>query len=226
MEPKGAEREKAIPKSRYYAESYFALEQLCSFAHQINDVYGLRPGSIVEVGIGNGFTSTFLKRAGFEVVTVDINPDLEPDICAPVSELPNAVGGRRFDLAVCCEVLEHMPFEQFEESIRALRAVSDRAYLTLPTFKQTYGVGGLLFLPKMPRILLNHYVEIPRFKKRELLEHCWEVGSMPETSRCSVIQIMKKHYKHVRCRRFALNPYHLAFFASDRPLPKGGKDSL
>src|SRR5690606_25285672 len=126
----------------YYSDDYFGLSQLCSMSQQIHEIHSLKPTNILEIGIGNGFTSAILKRAGYPVTTVDINPELEPDICAPLDEVAPLIEGMRFDLVVCCEVLEHMPYEQFGPNLNHLRKFGDRLFITLPNYRAPIGFGG------------------------------------------------------------------------------------
>lgn len=214
MEIRGETRERNLEKSEYYSENYFKLPQLCSFAHQIHDIYRLKPASILEIGIGNGFTSSFLKRSGFDVVTVDINAALEPDICSPIAGLAPLLGGRSFDLVVCCEVLEHMPFANFEDNIEGFRAVGRRLYLTLPNYKRVFGLSGFLRLPKFAPALVEAEIEIPIRKSLDK-EHFWEVGSSPLTTRKEIVKRLGRFYPRVDTGRYGLNPYHLSFQASD-----------
>ncbi|NER23864.1 MAG: class I SAM-dependent methyltransferase [Symploca sp. SIO1C2] len=209
---RGYNRERNLEKSIYYSDGYFQLHQLCSFVHQIHDIHRLKPTSILEVGIGNGFTSSFLRRAGFEVVTVDINPRLEPDICCPISEMQSCLEGRFFDLVVCCEVLEHMPFQEFESSINIFHSLSQRLYLTLPNYKRTFGVGMLLNFPKLPYLAVDAHLELPNIKVLDR-EHFWEVGSSRATRKKEIEGYLKKIYGCVDKGRYALNPYHLSFYA-------------
>ncbi len=213
----GTERERNLAKSAYYSDHYFKLNQLCSFAHQIHDVARLKPTSLIEVGIGNGFTSSFLKRAGMDVVTVDINPDLTPDICASIAEMPSHLQGRVFDLVVCCEVLEHLPLDEFDASLRVLRESGKRLYLTLPNSYRTFGIGGFLRLPKLPLRRFDAQIELP-LRKSMPKEHFWEVGSSAETDKREIRKRLLKYYNRVDVRRDALNPYHIAFTAYDQPV--------
>jgi SAM-dependent methyltransferase len=210
---KGHDREKSLDRAIYLSDNYFKFRQLCSFVHQIYDIHQLRPKSILEIGLGNGFTSTFLKRAGYEVVTADINPALEPDICCPLSELPSHLAGKSFDLVVCCEVLEHMPFEEFEPNLKMLRALGERLYLTLPNNKALLGIG---WLPRLPRFsnaeASSLYLQVP-IKKPLQPMHYWEVGSLHHTRRKAILSVLRQYYSSTISRRYALNPGHVMFYA-------------
>ena len=213
---KGTTREAGLSRQVYFSDSYFRLRQLFSLAHQLHEIHRLRPEDILEIGIGNGFVSSFLRRAGYSIVTADINPELEPDICAPMNELPSRLGGRNFDLVVCCEVLEHMPFETFEENIQVMAGSGRRLFLTIPDCRRVFGFGGILRLPKWAPGLLNRYVETP-WAGPLGKAHFWEIGSTPRSSKRNILRILEKYYTNVRTARFALNPYHVCFTGTSRP---------
>ena len=212
MSLRGSKRESGLPKGAYYTKKYFGLEQLCSMSHQIHDIFQLAPKSLIEIGIGNGFTSSFLQRSGIDVTTVDINEDLEPDICAPICDIEDHLSADAdYDLVVCCEVLEHIPFEDFIENIKICRKLSDRLYLTLPNYKPSYGFGGFVTLPKFHK-LFGIFIDVPR-KKILDKEHFWEVGSSKETSKKAILEILRTYYPTARVKRQALKPNHYAFVA-------------
>lgn len=212
MTLRGAERESKLSKESYFSEKYFGMEQLSSLIHQIHDISKLSPNSLIEIGLGNGFTSSFLKRSGVDVTTVDINKNLEPDICAPICDLDKHLDdGTKYDLAVCCEVLEHIPFDEFEENIKMLRKYSNMLYLTLPNYKPSYGISGFIRLPKF-RKLFGIFIDIP---KKKVLDkaHFWEIGSSKETTKKSILKILNKHYNTASVNRQPLKPNHIAFIA-------------
>ena len=142
---KGYEREKNMQKSKYFSAAYFSLPQLFSFSHQLNLIHSMNPKIILEIGIGNGFVSTFLKKAGYQVITADINPNLNPDIVAPISDLKNKIKDK-VDLVVCCEVLEHMSFELIDSNIKVISEIGDNCLITLPSYKDKWGLNGLIDL--------------------------------------------------------------------------------
>lgn len=210
---RGEAFEASLPKSEYFNDAHFDLRQLMSQAMQIKHINTLKPKNMIEIGIGNGLTSTFIRNSGVEVVTADINPNLSPDICCPMSELIEKTGGRQFDLVVCCEVLEHMPVEQLEQNVKTLRALGSRLFLTLPSYTHSY---GLSFLVKVPFIKARDfflYLFLPKNINLSNTEHFWEVGSEAITKRRAIVSLLKQHYPSVRCGRISFQPYHIYFVA-------------
>ena len=93
-----------------YTESTFI-----SYLQQIRHVTQLQPRTVLVIGVGDHLVSDFLKRKGFDVKTLDVDPDLKPDyLCDIRRPLPI---GEKFDLVLACEVFEHFPFKDFEKSI-------------------------------------------------------------------------------------------------------------
>lgn len=206
---KGIAREEALNRSEYFSDNYFSIRSLSSQSQQIHDIFNLKPKKIIEIGIGNGYTSTFLRLAGFDITTADINPNLKPDIVCSLDQLKNFTNKTNFDLAVCCEVLEHMPFEEFETNIAYLKELGNNLYLTLPNFKRSFGIGGFLILPKfLGRV--NLYLK-SSFLKKLPDEHFWEVGYNRSTSQNEIRKILQKYYRNVAISSYTLNPYHISF---------------
>lgn len=206
---RGGDREGSLARDRYLNEGYFELRQLNAFAHQISDIYNLEPKSIIEIGIGNGFTSSFLKSAGYNITTCDINENLAPDHVLPVQQLQKVFLPGEFDLAVCCEVLEHIPFEEFEPAIAAIASVADRLYLTLPNYRKFFGFSGYFDVPRL-RTLFNIgiYLPIPR---KITPEHFWELDSASHSKTANIISIIEKYFPKVNTHNYKLNRYHRAF---------------
>lgn len=213
VENRGEEFEKSLPASDYFNDAYFDLRQLMAQMTQIKMIHDLRPADMIEVGIGNGLTSSFLGRSGLDVVTADINPNLKPDICCPLSELPARTQGRQFDLVVCCEVLEHMPLSELDKNIASLRAMGKRLFLTLPGYSRSFGVSGTYKIPGRSAKEFYLYWFFDKDIDLAGTEHFWEVGSEKETSRSSIISRLKTHYPTVRSGRVSAQPNHIYFIA-------------
>jgi len=173
---------------------------------------------MLEVGVGNGFVSTFLRQSGIEVVTADINPQLGADVCAPLAELPALLAGERFDVVSCCEVLEHIPFEQFGAQLDALRTLAPQAFISLPGHFPWLGLAGRLGLH-------NRFVDVAlglRIPCRRRLTdgHYWEIASHWRTRRSALVAAMRERFGRVDSGVFPMHRYHYYFrCGSSAPLP-------
>lgn len=207
---RGVERERNLSRDAYFSKGYFSYEQLWSFVDQIYHINSFNPKNMVEIGIGNGFVSNFFKSAGVCVKTFDINPNLNPDIVAPVHHIDNFIIPGDFDLISCCEVLEHMPFENFEITIKMFSKLSNRLFLTLPVSGKKVGFGGIISLPKFNR-WLGIWYKIFSNKNKLPKEHFWEIDYKNIYSKKNIIKIIAKYYLNVQCGLFKGNPYHQYF---------------
>jgi len=73
--------------------------------------------SLLEIGVGSGFTANYLKSRGFHVTTVDIDAAKGPDVIANVVEWTPP---EEYDHVLAFEVFEHIPFEEFERAFQRL----------------------------------------------------------------------------------------------------------
>jgi hypothetical protein len=207
---KGSDRERTLAREIYYSDHYFSYRQLWSFAEQIHHIRQFYPENLLEIGLGNGFVSEFFRKMGVNVKTSDINPNLIPDIVAPLQDLSEFVKPDEFDLISCCEVLEHIPFEEFETSIKMFSSLSDRLFLTLPVHGRYIGFGGLVQLPKFRR-WLGVWLRLP-IKPPPLADmHFWEIGYSSQTSKREIIKLLSLYYSQVEFGLFKANPYHYYF---------------
>lgn len=207
---RGKERESTLAKEVYYADSYFTYSQLWSFVEQIQHIKQFSPHSVIEIGVGNGFVSEFLKKMGIRVKTFDINPNLMPDVIAPLQDIGNYVTPREFDLISCCEVLEHLPFTEFEGAISTFAGLSGQLFLSLPNHGRIIGFGGMIQLPKFSR-WVGAWFRLPAGSSRLPDMHFWEIDYNDETSRKQITKLLQKYYQNVTSGYFKANPYHCFF---------------
>lgn len=207
----GREREINCEKSVYQDDSYFDLVQLSSFIYQIKNVRDFSPQSVVEIGVGSGFTSSYLRSAGYDVTTVDINQNLNPDVCSDLANLPNIKFEKSFDLVVCCQVLEHIPLDELESNLEILSKLGRNLYLTLPSYYSYFGLGGILRLPHI-RKDFGLYFKSP-FRTKNLNDgiHLWEVDSENKSNRKVIEKMLLQFFKKVSISKIPLNPYHIQF---------------
>jgi len=210
MSSKGRDREKNLTKDRYFTDTYFRIQELYSASHQIHDIHSFSPDTVMEIGKGNGFVSTYLKMGGIDVVTVDINPNLEPDICADIQDIPQHLAGRTFDLVSCCEVLEHLPFAEFEQSLDVIAQAAPNAYISIPHNMRRVGLLMFLDLPKIPRQQIDLSFRLP-VRRKPLEEHYWELSSSPECSVDAVTRILQRYYDRIEQGYYEMFTFHHYF---------------
>src|SRR3990172_10085425 len=75
-----------------------------SYRHQIQEIFWLNPKKILEIGIGNGFVSNYLRQRNFAVSTLDIDVGLKPQTVGSILNIP--FSDNSFEVIACCEVLE------------------------------------------------------------------------------------------------------------------------
>lgn len=159
--------------SGHYQNGYDHKLRWIAYFYQIDTVRGLNAKTVLEVGPGNGTVSSYLNKMGIEVTTVDIDPALAPTAVASVLDLP--FPDNHFDVAMACEVLEHLPFEKFSDALRELARVSKgNVFISLPDARHSllYLVLKLPFLREIAfRLRMMKRVE-HRFDG----EHYWEIG--------------------------------------------------
>jgi SAM-dependent methyltransferase len=133
-----------VAPGHYASRDYNSKERLCSYWHQVDEALSLGGEDVLEVGPGGGVTTDLLRRAGLRVTTVDIDPALGVDVEAPVQRLP--FDDRAFDVAICCEVLEHMPWRDVEAAIQELHRIVRRgSVISVPDVTPWAGVATPLY---------------------------------------------------------------------------------
>jgi len=195
-----SDEEASLERSRYFSAQYFTPEQWLSHLFQINLVRELAPRTVLEVGIGNGLTSQILKWLGYDVTTADINSDLRPDRVASVMALSEAFN-EKYDVVICAEVLEHLPFESADQALRELGSVSGQwVVVTVPQpARQVLYLEAKL--PKVPRLKIDWKVKSRRIDAC----HHWELGSVPVRK---FEALLAKHFQIVKKGNAPGNHYH------------------
>ena len=66
---------------------------------------------MLEIGIGMGLTSFVLRKWGYRVETLDLDPELHPTHVGDVRTMP--LPDQQYDTILAAEVLEHIPAAVF-----------------------------------------------------------------------------------------------------------------
>ncbi len=161
-----------------YAGDYLLCGRLHSFAHQIETVLVYKPQRVLEIGVGPGLVTASLLQLGIDVTTLDIDASLMPDLCASVTDIP--IPNDAVDVSVCCQVLEHMPFDDACSALCEIRRVTGTALvLSVPDITRYMDIA--LTTPKLGSQHLK--LDLPRLLPRSIDPqracnggHCWEIG--------------------------------------------------
>ncbi|MDE2001609.1 MAG: class I SAM-dependent methyltransferase [Patescibacteria group bacterium] len=165
--------EKQVNRDVYEGGRYEHAGRWASYYYQIKNILQTAPENVLEIGPGSGVTSWFLKSQGFKVVTMDIAEDLRPDVVADITEMP--FQNDAFDTVSCCEVLEHLPFE---DSVKALteikRVAKNYAVISIPDHRRVL----LSLAIKLPFFQEKYFIiRVPSLKKHVFNGlHYWEIG--------------------------------------------------
>lgn len=194
MNGRSFDEEASLPQERYFASDYIERKQFDAFISQILAVTSLRPGKILEIGPGNGFVSGYFRAAGYQVTTFDINANLKPDVVGNIVEIDRFFAEKAFDLILCAEVLEHLPFEHFDTILAKFRSLTNNhVVITLPRrHRILLDLRIHLKLPFVKAIDLNIFYRIPDRQKWE--GHHWEIDYHPTFSLSKITDVMKKHF--------------------------------
>jgi ubiquinone/menaquinone biosynthesis C-methylase UbiE len=202
-----------IQGREHYAHSYLNKGRVFSYAHQIDSALAFEPLTVLEVGIGTGIVSDALRKVDISVITVDCQEELKPDIIASVTKLP--LQDNSVDVSLCCQVLEHLPFDQFETSIMELARVAMKGIvLSLPDITPHYEIRL-----RLPKFGLYQWTGTRRYriskKEREKYwrkdGHYWAIGYIETPLKRVVRVITENGLKISRTWRVSENPYHRFF---------------
>ena len=197
---------KPVPEK--YSFGYYDFKsRWISYWHQIDEVLRLKSKNILEIGAGNKTVSNYFKNQGLKVIVLDIDERLGPDVVGDVLKMP--FENNSFDAVLCAEVLEHLPFEKFEETLAELKRVTKKyVVLSLPHFGHSIKLNFKIPLIKEKRFAIR----LPFPVKHHFNgEHYWEIGKKGYPV-AKIRQIIKKYFIIKKDFIPFENQYHHFFF--------------
>ena len=99
---------------------YVTKYRFASYRYQIKEVMLTEPANVLEIGIGPNLVTGFLTQHNVRVVTMDRERHLNPQLAGTILHLP--IKDITFDTVLCCQVLEHLPFQEFNNCLKELRS--------------------------------------------------------------------------------------------------------
>ena len=191
----------------YYWKSCNNPTDFMSYYQQLNAIYDCKPKTVLEIGVGNKLVSNQLKSIGIDVLTMDINADLKPDWFGDIRNIHTGIG--KFDVVCAFEVLEHIPFADFQKALVQMKnhsskyviislpilSVGIKLYMKLPALRPSYGYLDLLINLKQKDIKDDHTA------------HYWEINRAGYSEK-KILDIISKHFEIVKRGRMYMSPNH------------------
>jgi len=194
-----------LPKQYYSFKEYNSKHRLITYWHQIEEVLALKPTSILEIGVGTGLVTSYLRSLNIDVTTVDINDSLSPDHVGSVLELDKLFDAGSYDVVLCARVLHHIPYESVELAFEQISRVARKgAVITLPVNDcriylttrftssnfRTFSIPFPLALKKMLVGMLSR----KREKGERFISGLWKINSSADTKMDAVLSSVKKAF--------------------------------
>lgn len=162
-----------VDKSHYSCGAYGFEGRFVSYYWQLREVLSRQPASVLEVGVGDKVFGNFIKHnTRVTYTSVDIAGDLHPDHIGSITAIP--LPDKSVDIACAFEVLEHIPFEEFDRAMAELVRVARRyIVVSVPHFGPMLSFS--IKIPLLPYIHLACKIPYPK-EHRFNGQHYWEIG--------------------------------------------------
>ncbi|NOY63785.1 MAG: class I SAM-dependent methyltransferase [Nitrospirae bacterium] len=161
-------------KNSYKTLKYNSKARWLSYWYQISEVVSARPGDVLIIGKGSGIVEKALEEflPDVRLTTMDIDETLQPDIVSDIRSMP--FGDNSFDVILCCQVLEHIPFDDVEGVIRDFQRITrDRVIISVPHKRKYVKIEIDLPLIGNKRAILKYPFNKKDIKSRQ---HHWEIN--------------------------------------------------
>lgn len=201
-----------VEKGHYDFSFYTDTGRWASYYYQISEAVASGCRDILYIGKGDGSVCVMLENilrfqgGGGNVVSFDFDRELEPDIVGDLLHIRDALGDKRYDCVLCCEVLEHIPFSQFECILRQLKEICrDTLVISLPDRMLHFRWGFAV-----PKIRVKGLFSVLRFWEKEIKfngEHYWEVGTALYPKK-KILKICWEYFIVAKQYEIFENPYH------------------
>lgn len=196
----------------HYKKEAFWPMRIESITEQLREICYSGYTNILEIGVGVGFLKHCAKMfPQISLTTLDIAEELNPDFIGSVTDIP--FDDKQFDLVVCCEVLEHLPFNDFLPALKEIRRVAYRkVILSLPDRRHNYFFKTRI--PWIGKFRLDWFPERRNLANKTFEfngEHHWEIGYKGTLARDVIKKIKEAGFKIEQQYRLTKHDYHCFF---------------
>ncbi len=203
-----------VKEGHYKKKRYNTFERFISYFFQIDSVISLpEVETVLEIGPGSKILSRELTALGYKVTTCDFDKNVLPDVVSDVRSLPFEKDS--FDCIVACQILEHIPYGDFEKVLGDFHRIS-RKYVVISLPEKHTGLNIVLKFPFIQTLLKRKYIDLSlRFPVRfggfeDSGQHYFEIDYFT-TSKKKVRNSLKEHFKILREFNPPLNKFHHFF---------------
>ena len=203
----------------YVSNEYLSKERFSSYCAILKMVLKHNYQSIADIGKGSGIMAALLTNFNIPVTTIDYADNLNPDIICDVRNLNQLK--EQFDCVLCCQVLEHIPFDDFDKAVKSLIAISKKAVIiTIPDrryyLETSFKIPGF----NQKNVQINLPFPIKRWNANKNPEHLWEMNQKPytESAVCQLIDATcaRNNYQLAEHKRIDGNPTHHYFYLKSK----------
>lgn len=175
----------------YCSLRYNSKARWLSYWYQVSEVLEISPNSVLVVGKGSGIVESAIRQLSngkIEVKTIDINPEVTPDVIGDVTCIP--FRNSSYDAAICCQVLEHLPFDKFSVALSELhRVTSRRVILSLPHKRKHLKIVFRAPFIGEKTIIIKHPLTVKHCTSRQ---HHWEIAR--GVTKKQVVKEIKRYF--------------------------------
>lgn len=207
-----------VKEGHYKKWKYTNLPRFISFFYQIDSIVALAGvQSVLEIGPGSKLVADELKKMGYAVTTCDFDASVSPDVVSDVRNLPFEADS--FDCVMACQILEHIPFTDFEKTVGDLAKITKK-YAVISVPNRSMGFEFVIKFPFIQTITGKKFIDVtlpfpvkfPGFA--ESGQHYWEIDFWT-TKRSAVERALEQHFTITKKFRPVLNKYH-QFYVLER----------
>ena len=137
IDPELLEERLSSLEERRFSSTRFQVASVTDLGNSIS--------SVLEVGPGNGFFASMIRSLGYTIKTADIKARTNPDYLGDFRhiEIPDT-----FDLVAVFEMLQHLPYDDLQETFTKLASLSNK-YVLISVPSRVHRIGLSIDIPNI-----------------------------------------------------------------------------
>ena len=208
-----------VNEKHYEFSSYVSLKRWNSYYYQIREMLNTSGKEILLIGVGDGIVAKIGEHYSKNITTLDFDKYLNPNIVGSVTDLDKLLN-KKYDVVVCCQVLEHIPFEKFEQIVKLIsKYTKEKLVLSLPNSHYWWEIGFRVPVLDRRRLLIPMRFFWKKgwdINRDGFGEHYWEIDATKEWKRKNIEKILKKYFELENYYVVKEHPYHMFFILKAR----------